>query len=107
MATNTADVDELIRELFFKYTEQYFVTVKIPYESKRHIRCGLRIDPNENIQQLSTTANYLQEGKLHASGVTLHVDGAVMAHYTPVHLRRTEFQTELKNADGTSVTIQS
>ena len=107
MATNTADVDEMIRELFFKYTEQYFVTVQIPYESKRHIRCGLRIDPNENIQQLSTTANYLQEGKLHASGITLHVDGAVMAHYTPVHLRRTEFQTELKNADGTSVTIQS
>jgi hypothetical protein len=94
IATNTADVDEMIRELFFKYTSQYFITLQIPYESKRKIRCGLRIDPNDNIEQYSTTSNYLQEGKLHSAGVTLHVDGAVMVHYTPQHLRRFEFQTD-------------
>ena len=106
MATNTADVDELIREIMFKYTHQYFITIQIPYESKRKIRCGLRVDQDEEIQWHTTTSNYINEGKLHSAGITLHVDGAVMVSYTPAHLKRTEFQTELKNPDGSS-TINS
>ena len=107
MGTHTADVDELIRELIFKYTSQYFITIQIPYESKRKIRCGLRIDPNEEIQQLSTTSNYLNEGKLHSAGITLHVDGAVMISYTPEHLRRLETQVSVKNANGTTTVVSS
>ena len=105
IGTNTADVDELIRELFFKYTEQYFVTIQIPYESKRKIRCGLRIDPSESISWDSTTSNYLQEGRLHSASITLHVDGAVMAHYTPVHLKRLQFETDIKNPNGTTTSV--
>ena len=107
MGTNTADVDEIVRELFFKYTSQYFITIQIPYESKRKIRCGLRIDPSEEIQQYSTTSNYLQEGKLHSTGITLHVDGAVMIHYTPEHLRRLGTQVDVKNPNGIIDTVAS
>ena len=105
MGTHTADVDELIRELLFKYSQQYFITVKIPYESKRHIRCGLRVDPDAEIKMYSTTSNYLEEGKLHSAGFTLYVDGAVMVHYTPQHLKRMEFQTEIQNPNGTTTSI--
>lgn len=87
MSTNTADVDELIRELIFKYTSQYFLTISVPYESKRTLRFGIRLDDNE-ITRYSATSNYLQEGKLHSAGLKLHVDGAVLLSYTPVKLRR-------------------
>lgn len=88
MGTNTADVDELIRELLFKYTSQYFITIQVPYESKRKIRFGVRVNPEEEIEWYSTTSTYLQEGKLHSAGIKLYVDGAVLLHYTPVKLRR-------------------
>lgn len=107
MGTSTADVDEIIRELIFKYTSQYFITIQIPYESKRKIRCGLRIDPNEEIQWHSTTSNYLQEGKLHSAGITLYVDGAVMVHYTPAHLQRFETQVDIENPNGTTTSVSS
>ena len=39
LTTNTADMDEMIKELLFKYTSQYFMTIELPYEAKRRI-CG-------------------------------------------------------------------
>ena len=107
MATNTADIDELIRELIFKYTSQYFITIKIPYESKRKIRCGLRIDPDEEIQWYSTTSKYLEEGKLHSAGITLYIDGAVLVHYTRARLRRLSTEVEIQNANGTVSKVES
>lgn len=88
MATNTADIDEMIKELIFKYTSQYFLTLKVPYESKRKIRFGVRMDPEQEIEWYTTTANYLQEGKLHSAGIHLYVDGAVLLSYRPIKLRR-------------------
>lgn len=93
MATNTADIDEMIRELMFKYISQYFLSIKVPYESKRKIRFGVSAD-FENIEWNSTTSNYLEEGKLHSAGIPLKVDGAVMLHYTPVKLRRVTHEIE-------------
>lgn len=96
MGTNTADVDELIKELMFKYASQYFLTLKIPYESKRHIRFGIRIDPESEIEWYSTSSNYLQEGKLHSAGIKLNVDGAVLLSYTPIKLRRVAHDIEVE-----------
>ena len=93
MSTNTADIDELIRELLFKYSSQYFLTVQIPYESKRNVRIGINIDPDETIQWQSSTSDYLQGGKLHSAQITLKVDGAVLVNYTPVKLKR--FDSEI------------
>lgn len=100
ISTNTADVDELIRELLFKYTSQYFLTVTIPYESKRKIRIGVRVNPDDDIEYYTTTSNYLEEGKLYSAGIKLHIDGAVLISYTPSKLRR--FDTEVGVAPPSS-----
>lgn len=92
MGTNTADVDELIRELLFKYSSQYFLSIEVPYESKRKVRFGVRVNPDEEIEWYSTTSNYLQEGKLHSAGIHLYIDGAVYVHYTPQKLRRLDME---------------
>lgn len=105
LGTNTADISELCRELFFKYTSQYFITIQIPYESKRKIRCGLRVNPDDGIRFTDTTSNYLQEGKLHSASITLYVDGAVLAHYTPAHLRRFEPEVDIENPKGTTTSV--
>lgn len=97
MGTNTADVDELLREIMFKYTSQYFLSIDTPYESKRKIRFGVRVNPEEEIEWYSTTSNYLQEGKLHSAGIRLYIDGAVYLHYTPQKLRRFSTEIGIKN----------
>lgn len=96
MSTNTADIDELIRELLFKYTSQYFLTIKVPYESKRRIRFGVRVNPDEEVEWYTTSADYLESGKLHSAGIKLYIDGAVLLTYTPVKLKRTAYVTDIK-----------
>ena len=91
LATNTADVDELVRELIFKYTDMYFLTFTVPYESKRKVRIGVVLDSDSNIERQSGQLDYIQSGKLYQAIVPLKVEGAVLLNYTPAHLRRTEY----------------
>lgn len=100
MSPNTADVDEILRELIFKYTHQYFLSIHVPYESKRRIRFGVVMDKDKDIEWYSTTSDYLQEGKLHSAGIHLIVDGAVLLTYTPVHLRRLKPEIGIVNPAG-------
>lgn len=86
--TNTADMDEIIRELLFKYSSMYFLTVVVPYESKRKIRFGVVADIGDGIQTQSAASSYISEGKLYASSITLQCEGCVLLHYTPKRLRR-------------------
>ena len=44
LTTNQADMDEILRELIFKYVSMYFLKIRIPYESKREISFGVIID---------------------------------------------------------------
>lgn len=88
--TNTADMDEIVRELLFKYSSMYFLTITIPYESKRKIRFGVVADISDGIQVQSAASAYISEGKLYASSITLNCEGCVLIHYTPVKLRRFE-----------------
>lgn len=90
--TNTADMDEITREILFKYSSMYFLTVTIPYESKRKIRFGIVADVGEGIEITSAASNYIQEGKLYGSSITLNCEGCVLVHYTPRLLRH--FSTE-------------
>ena len=94
LTTNTIDMDEIVKELLFKYTQMYFFTIKFPYESKRKARFGLILDPNSSIQRDSGTAEYLSAGTLYQTIIPLKVEGAVLVHYTPVKLRRMEFEVE-------------
>lgn len=94
LTTSQEDMDEILRELIFKYTQMYFLDIVIPYESKRRIRFGVIIDPDSTISQSSGTKDYLKAGKLYQSILHLKVEGAVLVTYTPVHLRRIEYQVD-------------
>ena len=88
LATNQADMDEIIRELIFKYTSMYFLSICIPYESKREISFGVIIDQDTGIQKKSGLSEYTESGQLYQSSILLRCEGCVLIHYTPVHLKR-------------------
>ena len=100
LTTNTAEMDEVIRELIFKYTHMYFLTIDLPYESSRKKRFGIVIDTDQNIQRSSGTGAYLQTGRLYQTIIPLRCEGAVMLNYTPVKLRRMQNEVEAVNPTG-------
>lgn len=86
LTTNTADMDELVRELLFRYSSMFYITMQVPYESKRNVRFGVAIKPNTSIQRKSGSSDYIEGGKLYESIVELECQGAVLINYTPRHL---------------------
>lgn len=87
LTTNTIDMDEMIRELVFRYTAMYYITMEVPYESKRTIRFGVGINPDMEIRKRSGVAEYLNNGKLYESIIELECQGAVQLNYTPRHMQ--------------------
>lgn len=94
LTTNVTDMDELIKELLFKYSDMYYLTIKLPYEINRKIRFGFCIDQQSAIQKTSGGHRYLTEGKLYQSVISLKTEGCVLVSYTPVHLKRTEYRLD-------------
>lgn len=88
LTTNQVDSDELTRELIFKYTNMYYLPIKLPYEANRHIRFGVRIDPDMDISTQSSSSQYISEGKLYDTSMQLECEGCVLVSYTPVKLKR-------------------
>lgn len=97
LATNTADMDELVKELLFKYLSMYFIKFTLPYECKRPVRFGVSIDPETEISRKSGQFEYIEGGTLHQTIITLKCDGAVLVSYTPAKLRRSAPEVELVN----------
>lgn len=87
LATNTAEMDEIIRELVFRYSSMYYLTMVVPYESKRKLRFGIAINPDTSITRRSGTSEYISTGKLYESIIELECQGAVMLTYTPRHMQ--------------------
>lgn len=96
LTTNQADLDEINRELIFKYTSMYFLKIRIPYESKREITFGIIIDNDDGISQQSGSSDYSENGTLYQSSLTLDCEGCVLVSYTPVHLKRTVYDIQAK-----------
>lgn len=94
ITSNTADMDEMIRELMFKYINMYFLTIKLPYESDRKIRFGVSLSKDSEIDRTSGVSEYRSEGKLYQSILTLNCEGAVLVSYTPVKLQRLEYEID-------------
>lgn len=88
LTTNTADMDEMIRELLFKYSSMYFITMTLPYECKRKIRFGVEVDTSVPIERKSGQLEYLRNGQLYQTILSLRCQGAVLVSYTPVKLKR-------------------
>ena len=95
LCTNTQDMDELTRELVFKYMEQYFLSIQLPYESNRKIRFGLTVDPDQPIETTSRTLQYLTTGKAYQTIIHLKSEGCVLLTYTPRALPRYEQQVDV------------
>lgn len=94
LTTNQIDMDELIREILFKYTAMYFLTIKLPYECDRKVRFGVVVEPGADIEKSSGSTEYLASGSLYQSIIPLKCEGAVLVSYTPAHLRRDVLQVE-------------
>lgn len=95
LATNTADRDELVRELMFKYLNMFFIGFELPYESRRKVRFGVELDSDSNIEAKSGSSGYLNSGDLYQAIVPLKCQGAVQLSYTPVKLQRLAKGTEI------------
>lgn len=95
LTTNQADMDEIIRELIFKYSSMYFLKIKIPYESKREISFGIVIDNDAGIKKKSGLSEYTDTGQLYQSSILLNCEGCVLVHYTPMHLKRNVYRVDV------------
>lgn len=95
LTSNSIDMDELVKELLFKYSSMYFLTIDLPYESSRKIRFGLCLDESQPIEQTSRLLEYMQSGKAYQSIIHLRTEGCVLLSYTPRKLPRYEEQVEL------------
>lgn len=96
LTTNRADMDEIIKELLFKYTEMYFLSIILPYELKRKVRFGIKLDPDADISVKSGQYNYLTVGTLYECVLPLDCEGAVLVSYDTSHLSRTTTELELQ-----------
>ncbi len=100
LSTNVADTDELSRELFYKYISQYFLTIKVPYESDRKIRFGVTTDMDYGIKRASGSFEYISSGNLYQATMRLTTAGCVSLTYTARHLKRNVMNTkEIKTED--------
>lgn len=87
LTSNQIDLDEIVKELIFKYNDMYFLTIKPPYESKNKYRFGVRVDVSA-IEKRSGASEYIESGQLYQTSIPLICDGAVLLHYTPVRAKR-------------------
>ena len=83
LTSNQVDMDELVKELIFKYTQEYFLTIYTPYEAKRPIHFGIQLIPDSEIEQSSSSKDYWEKGSLHQSIIHLECHGCVLLSYTP------------------------
>lgn len=88
LTTNTQDMDELTRELLFKYMEQYFLGIQLPYESDRKMRFALTVDQNQPIESVSRSLQYLSTGKAYQSIIHLRAEGCVLLTYAAKKIER-------------------
>lgn len=94
LTTNTADRDELLKELLFKYGNMYFLTIQLPYYCKRKIRFGITLNTESEIRHSSGNFEYLENGQLYQTIIPLRCEGCVLVSYTPAKLKRTIYEIE-------------
>lgn len=96
LTTNGTDMDELVREILFKYTSMFFLTITLPYECNRKVRFGIAVDPDTNIEKKSGRVDYMKSGQIHQTIIHLRCEGCVLVSYTAAKLRRLDHVIELE-----------
>ena len=94
--SNQADMDEIVREILFKYLSMYFLSIRIPYEGDRDISFGIAMNQDAGIQKQSGVSEYTSSGQLYQSSIILDCQGCVLIHYTPTHLKRGVLELDVK-----------
>lgn len=107
LTTNTVDMDEIIRELLFRYSSMYYLIAEVPYESKRKIRFGVAIDPDNQIQRKRGNFEYIESGTLYESIIELKCQGAVLINYTPRHIVGVKLDDVIHVKDAGQITKDS
>lgn len=95
LTSNSTDADELTRELLFKYSTMYFLTISLPYESDRKVRFGVTLDDSQPVEQSSRLLEYLQSGKAYQNIFHLRTEGCVLLTYTPHKMTRYDNDVKL------------
>lgn len=83
ITTSQVDMDELVKELLFKYTQQFFLVIHTPYEAKRPMRFGIQITPESGVSYEKTSKDYWEKGTLYEAIIHLRCTGCVLLSYTP------------------------
>lgn len=89
ITTNVVDMDELVKELSFKYSSMYFLKIQLPYEGHRQVRFGVCMNENSPIERISNTYDYISAGKLYETVLHLRCEGCVMVTYTSARIKQT------------------
>lgn len=102
LSTNVADRDEIARELYFKYSSEYYLHIELPYEIKRRLRFGVAVDHDFGIKNSSGASQYIEKGSIYQSTIEILTDGCVWIHNTARHLKvqRMSKDIEIKNPEG-------
>lgn len=99
IGTNTVDVDELVKEILFKYSDMYFLTIRLPYEGERKLRFGIEFDRQGSIEKRSGVVEMINEGKLYETAIPLQTRGVRLITYTPKHLKTFDYNITALSPD--------
>ena len=99
IGTNTVDVDELVKEILFKYSDMYFLTIRLPYEGARKLRFGIEFDRQGSIERRSGLAEMINEGTLYETVLPFQTRGVRMITYTPKHLKTFDYDITALSLD--------
>lgn len=94
LCTRTSDMDELMRELMFKYINMYFLTIQPRYGMARKLRFGICLDLDKGIERKSGHLEYVASGQVYQSILPLKCEGCVLLQYTPVRLKTAQYEIE-------------
>jgi len=94
VGTNTAQIDEVLRELQFKYINMFYLTIRLPYESDRKIRFGI-ISTGDPPERGRMASGHMEDGHLYIATLPTECIGAGIVDYRKVKLKRLEGQINL------------
>lgn len=93
---NQAQMDEIVRELIFHYSDMFFLAIDLPYEDSKMIRFGVQTPVDLEVKTASGFSEYVESGSLYETDIEIEVLGAFLVEYVPVKLKRSVIHTTVE-----------
>lgn len=93
---NQAQMDEILRELIFHYSDMFFLSIQLPYEDCKIIRFGVQTPVDMEVKSASGSSEYIESGELYESDMDIEILGAFLVEYIPVKLKRIELHSTIE-----------